>query len=156
MPTFPTTKLVATISALLRWSCASGWGWHQLSATNEDDAFLVATPTNDRAGSGAVIVREMDLVDLDRAGHNDRLVEGKVIVTGPTPLLWSLNEALAHRIVMHVFETLGKLLATTYKPITKLMLPEWACPIPRPVQLSGRHGFEVLQNPGNRHGMAAK
>src|SRR5438552_2115593 len=73
--------------------------------------------------SSAVIVGEVNVVDLNRPGGHNGWVKGEVVITGPPPLFGLLDQTRADRVHMHVLQPLSEFLRMADEAIPELMLP---------------------------------
>jgi len=64
------------------------------------------------------------VVNLNGARLHRGLVQSKIVVARPPPILRALDQPSTDRIHVHIFQALFKLPLVSHKPVPKLVLPK--------------------------------
>jgi hypothetical protein len=70
---------------------------------------------------------------LNRADGHGGFIQHKIIGTGPAPQLGALHQSRLDGILMHIVQTLSKLVCVASKTVPKLVLPKRAAGVAEPV-----------------------
>jgi hypothetical protein len=68
-------------------------------------------------------IRQLDIVNLDRAGDNTGRFKSEMVVARPAPLSRFGHKLPADRIEIHILQALTEFLSISNEPIPELMLP---------------------------------
>ena len=88
------------------------------------DCLTIGVHVTDRGlFSRAVPIRQTHIINLDGARHHRRLIQGKIIVARPSPILRALHQPSAHGIPMQIVKPSAELLFVAHEAVPELMLP---------------------------------